>query len=562
MRPSFILSPFFLLALAASLAADDKLVKLIEKVKPSVVTVDTDKGMGTGFVISESKVMTNYHVITGASEVKVTFQDGSTKKVHGTMFVDKARDMAVLSIDKIDQSIKPLELLTGLPKQGSDVIALGNPQGFEFSVTRGIVSNVRSAESVNEVFDTDKYSGTWVQTDAAMSPGNSGGPLMNQDGKVVGMNTLNHIGGQNLNFAISSVDINSAIESSKIGKLTKTFPKDGAGDASNSDYSFMSKIITKHVKEKLKKLTNRQVRNLGTDNLSLLFPKTKVNAIKEGQLVHIQEKGALIQIFKDGSGMLAVFSHVNCVIILPDYNGNVIREKINNTLIPDMQFDAVYYVGKTYPYTTIGGSTSAYRLILPITKLKPEIWKSPIEEAISTELKSRRLKVVKKSSAEKKKKVNIIKETAEERALKRLRRTFVDSTGKNKIEATAVEIKKGFVRIIRTKDGKEFTVSVSSLSKGDQTWLNENRTWIEIDGSEAEAAVWAGVKKKNIESGRPTNSGLPWTERDLAELKSEYKKNTSIKQMAETLERPQLAIAIQLEKLGLLTVDEVEQYKP
>ncbi len=138
-------------------------------------------GAGTGFVISEDgRIVTNAHVIDGADEVKVTFEDGRefTAEVVGS---DRATDIAVLDIDGEGLPFVSFGDSTTL-QVGQNVIAVGNPFGLGTSVSTGIVSAL--GRNINAgPFDD------FIQTDAAINRGNSGGPLFNEQGQVIGVNT-------------------------------------------------------------------------------------------------------------------------------------------------------------------------------------------------------------------------------------------------------------------------------------------------------------------------------------------------------------------------------------
>ncbi len=172
-------------------AADSgNLADLIDKVEPSVVRIDVikgeSKGVGSGYVIGEDgTVATNYHVIAGASEATAIFKNGDKVDVQGTVWLDPKRDIAILKINK--QGLTPLPLADQLPRKGDSVAAFGAPVGLSFSASEGIVSAIRQGKELSE---DDPLPGTWIQTTAPISPGNSGGPLVNQEGKVVAMNTM------------------------------------------------------------------------------------------------------------------------------------------------------------------------------------------------------------------------------------------------------------------------------------------------------------------------------------------------------------------------------------
>jgi len=195
---------------------DHRLTKLIEDVESSVVRIDVSgnhgQGIGSGFLVTDDGlVVTNHHVIAGATEATITFIDGTEAEVLGTLFLDGPRDIAVLKID--GDSHKFLPLATKHPSKGTSVVAFGAPLGLSFSATEGIVSAIRTSEELKKY--TANTAGTWVQTSTPISPGNSGGPLVDGKGQVVGANTMGMLSAQNLNFAISSVDIIEAVNASK-----------------------------------------------------------------------------------------------------------------------------------------------------------------------------------------------------------------------------------------------------------------------------------------------------------------------------------------------------------
>jgi len=158
------------------------------------------RGLGTGFVISEDgKLVTNNHVIDGASEITVTFEDGRSfsAEVIGT---DRLTDVALLQIDS-DETFAALTFGdSDAMRRGDDVMAIGNPFGLGGTVTTGVVSAL--ARDIN----SGPYD-SFIQTDAAINRGNSGGPLFNDDGQVIGMNTaiFSRSGGSNgIGFAVPS----------------------------------------------------------------------------------------------------------------------------------------------------------------------------------------------------------------------------------------------------------------------------------------------------------------------------------------------------------------------
>ena len=159
------------------------------------------KGRGSGFIVSkDGQILTNNHVVDGMDKITVSLQlvDGSKKTYQARVIgSDPTYDLAVIKIEP-DGELPVLELGdSDALEVGEYVIAIGNPYGFEQSVTVGVISaKNRSIHAQDVNFDD------FLQTDAAINPGNSGGPLIDMDGKVVGINTAIVPYAQGLGFAI------------------------------------------------------------------------------------------------------------------------------------------------------------------------------------------------------------------------------------------------------------------------------------------------------------------------------------------------------------------------
>src|SRR6184192_1249949 len=137
--------------------------------------------LGSGVIVTnEGHIITNNHVVDQVDEIEVQLSDGQTKKAR-VVGADEQVDLAVLKID--NPSVKPLKLADSDTVQPGDfVLAIGNPFGFEETVTEGIISS-KGRPNRSDFF------GELLQTDAAINPGNSGGPLINLRGEVIGINT-------------------------------------------------------------------------------------------------------------------------------------------------------------------------------------------------------------------------------------------------------------------------------------------------------------------------------------------------------------------------------------
>ena len=167
----------------------------------------TGAGTGSAFVYDDDgHLVTNQHVVEGADDIEVRFARGDWRSgaVVGT---DVYSDLAVIRVDERPDYATPLDLLESDPPIGAEVVALGNPFGLGESVSAGIVSGTdRSLPSVNDFVIADT-----IQTDAAANPGNSGGPLVTLDGRVVGVVTAGR--GNDVNFAVSAALVRRVVPS-------------------------------------------------------------------------------------------------------------------------------------------------------------------------------------------------------------------------------------------------------------------------------------------------------------------------------------------------------------
>lgn len=191
---------------------DDKFTKLkasvsddfsgvIENSVKSVVIVRTDLGQGTGFIISsDGYIVTNYHVIENAKAAIVYTYDETPHPVSSIGY-NPTMDIAVL---KIEGNYNQIALADSNDVQtGEKVIAIGNPLGLQFSVSQGIVSGIHRAGPNGLP--------AYIQTDASLNPGNSGGPLINKEGEVIGINNFKISEGESLGFALESNFIKSTV---------------------------------------------------------------------------------------------------------------------------------------------------------------------------------------------------------------------------------------------------------------------------------------------------------------------------------------------------------------
>src|ERR671931_2528603 len=155
-------------------------------------TTETQRALGSGFVIDKAgHIVTNYHVVRGASTIQVSFSNNERFKAR-LVGVDPSTDIAVLKVDVKARALKPLTLGdSDTVRVGDQVIAIGNPFGLDRSVTAGIVSAVQRRISAPNNLSISHV----IQTDAALNHGNSGGPLLDAQGDVIGVNAQIETGG-------------------------------------------------------------------------------------------------------------------------------------------------------------------------------------------------------------------------------------------------------------------------------------------------------------------------------------------------------------------------------
>lgn len=239
----------------------------IAKVNPAVVCVEVEEevqgyqnffggrsstpyisyGIGTGFIVSEDGyIATNYHVVGTASKITVTLFDGKTYPAE-LIGGDEAADLAVIKIKAKNLTVAELGDSDSLV-QGQDVVAIGTPAGMEFAwtATKGIVSAV---SRIVDVSDRNKQNTmTVIQTDASINNGNSGGPLINMKGEVIGINSLKLASSQyeGMGFAIpiniAIPTFNNIIENP--GNITKIPSAESAADLSKVSFGLEGFTVT------------------------------------------------------------------------------------------------------------------------------------------------------------------------------------------------------------------------------------------------------------------------------------------------------------------------------
>ncbi len=178
---------------------------VVERLSPSVVTVQAGASLGSGVVLRSDIVVTNAHVVDDATDVTIGFADGVRSPGH-VVATDVVTDVAVVRSDRADLPVPRFG--TDLPRPGDVSLAIGSPLGFENTVTAGIISGLHrdipgSAAQTASLVDL-------IQTDASISPGNSGGALLDATGQIVGINEAYippEAGAVSIGFAIPSATV-------------------------------------------------------------------------------------------------------------------------------------------------------------------------------------------------------------------------------------------------------------------------------------------------------------------------------------------------------------------
>jgi serine protease Do len=185
-------------------------IEAVGKVTPAVVTIQasgggilgTASGTGSGFIYHpDGWILTNRHVVQDASDILVVLNDG--RELPGEVYgIDTLTDLAIVKVDATDLPTAPIGTSADL-EPGQLAIAIGNPLGYENTVTTGVVSGLGRQIQASDASQTSAETlRNLIQTDAAINPGNSGGPLVNSAGQVIGVNTAVSTSAQGLGFAI------------------------------------------------------------------------------------------------------------------------------------------------------------------------------------------------------------------------------------------------------------------------------------------------------------------------------------------------------------------------
>ncbi|MEY2764244.1 MAG: hypothetical protein RLZZ205_668 [Bacteroidota bacterium] len=182
------LTLFFLCAVCLTHAQDASTI--YKNSVNSTVTIETDNGLGSGFFVAKNIIATNYHVIEGATNASCFVNNSTTKyKIDGYVAADRSVDLILLKVSSLDKT--PFSFSSEVVSPGQKVYVIGSPKGLPATISDGIISGMR---------DFDGYK--LIQMTAPISPGSSGGPVLNSKGELIGISVSQLTEGQNLNFAI------------------------------------------------------------------------------------------------------------------------------------------------------------------------------------------------------------------------------------------------------------------------------------------------------------------------------------------------------------------------
>lgn len=217
-----VLTLLVVLFVSSIIHAQETLPELVRRVKPTVVAITTYDAngealmTGSGFFVGPGKVVTNLHVIRGAIRAEIKTLDGKGRiyPVTGALAIDEEGDLALLGVDMPAERGRVSELATTLPDEGEQIFVIGNPLKLEGSVSDGIVSAVREVPNVGRI----------IQITAPISHGNSGSPVFNLHGQVLGVVTIKVTNGQNINLAIAAARIDE-LKADKLRPLTEISSK-------------------------------------------------------------------------------------------------------------------------------------------------------------------------------------------------------------------------------------------------------------------------------------------------------------------------------------------------
>ncbi len=204
------ISPCFVAAQAAGLSPTEVYRRVVvSTLAIKVRTASGDRFVGAAFLVGDSsRAATAWHLIRDAEEIQGTYSDGTTAQIREVVAHHEIHDLALLHV--APTSREPLHLQLATPPIASRLYAIGSPRGYSFSISDGLLSQIQQIDGFPQ-----------YQLTCPFSPGNSGGPVVDEDGQVVGVSSWSKIGAQNLNFAIPSPLLASLVSDTRGVPATK-----------------------------------------------------------------------------------------------------------------------------------------------------------------------------------------------------------------------------------------------------------------------------------------------------------------------------------------------------
>lgn len=235
--------------------AQDKLTasEIYKKALPAIAVIETDVSQGSGVIMSPNGIIaTNFHVIEGAKMAKVSLSNGDIYDDVEILDTDQRKDIAILKIKAINlQSLSTFD--SDKIEIGSTIYTIGAPKGLSGSISSGIISSIRASNEIAPNLTGFKV----IQFTAPVSPGSSGGALLNESGELIGLVFANKPGGQNLNLAIpvnyvspltissnpKNISLQKMIESPALAKNEDEIAGTYIGNWSSNSYPVSGKVV-------------------------------------------------------------------------------------------------------------------------------------------------------------------------------------------------------------------------------------------------------------------------------------------------------------------------------
>ena len=491
--------------LGASLAwgqGGPTLAPLVAQVDPSVVTITLPNDReGSGFVVGpKGLVVTNYHVIEGAKNATVTFADKKILVVDGFVAINISKDLALLHVQSHDKELPALRLAETLPAKGDRVFAFGAPMGLSGSVSDGIVAAVRPGHEVRmtllRLAHRDIYHDTlgydmdaqWIQTTAPISPGNSGGPLVNGRGEVVGVNTWVCASGQNLNFSLSVLHLREFVAAAGTSvQLLSSLPAPRAtgGERLRGDPQKTLDLWNQLNKYKLE-LNEKSL--AGEKKLQTITPPNLRNTMK-GKLGRNKKLAAVYEQMAKNYGEYAGKvktldnSQADPDVVLLTVAEADLAQRISDTCQElatalSTQSDAQVHQGE-WTLSRYKHDAGNLRTVRDLIRLKlahkydkkfPALEESSQSPESATVDEGAEKKVSETAVAPSGEKSGERSDSSTNPGKHSLLRVWTDRTGRFQVEARYVDLEGGKVTLEKA-DGTVIRVSLSSLSEADQRFI-------------------------------------------------------------------------------------------